>query len=146
MKCTRMKNDDPDYRASDDSDDIDDRNDNDTNYTPEDDSSIVADNKSEDNLSCPKKISGKSEEKKLSSLLKRNQSSSFVKNHRTCTDKRSTFDPPRFVSDVKHRQMARKFEVVARKVEEFQTATTWKNPIDQQQKLEFLSNLGLLEG
>ena len=55
VKCTRMKNDDPDYRASDDSDGIGDRNDNDTNYTPEDDSSIVADDSSEDTPICPKK-------------------------------------------------------------------------------------------
>ena len=61
MKCTRMKNDHPNYRASDDSndsDDIDDRNDDDTNYTLEDDSSIVADNSSEDTLICPKKLWG----------------------------------------------------------------------------------------
>ena len=41
------------------------------------------------------------------------------------------------MSDVKHRQMARKFEVVARKVEEFQTATTWTEPIDQMKKPKF---------
>ena len=38
------------------------------------------------------------------------------------------------MTDVKHHQMARKFEVAARKVEEFQTATTWPEPIDQKEK------------
>ena len=53
VKGTRMKIDDPDYRASND------RNDDDTSYIPDDDSSIVADDSSEDTPSCPKKTLGK---------------------------------------------------------------------------------------
>ena len=49
VKGIRMKIDDPDYRASDDSNDS---NNDDTNYIPEDDSSIVANDSSEDTPSC----------------------------------------------------------------------------------------------
>ena len=60
MKGTRMKIDDPDYRDSDDRDDSNDSDDDpSTNYIPEDDSSIVADDSSEDTPSFPKKCRGK---------------------------------------------------------------------------------------
>ena len=45
--------------------------------------------------------------------------------------KRDTFSPPRYVSEVKHPQMKRKFEVVARKLKELQVATTWRDRTDQ---------------
>ena len=56
VKGTGMKIDDLNSRANDDSEDSDD---NDANYIPEDDSSIAADNLSEDTPSCPKKREGK---------------------------------------------------------------------------------------
>ena len=59
--------------------------------------------------------------------------SPFVENP-LISRKRDTFSPPIYVSDVKHKNMIRKFGVVARKMNELQVATTWSDEKDQIEK------------
>ena len=150
----KSTNDDPVYRDTDDSDGSDESDDmNEDNisvFIPEEDASIDSEDLSDDdNLSDCTQISQKNKNRapkkkkpstSLKTIKKKKPSSSRQNRNKspvTRRDNRSTFDPPQFVSDLKDRQMTRKFEVVARRVEEFQTATTWENPIDQQQKPKF---------
>ena len=67
----------------------------------------------------------------LQQNLVKKKLSSFVKKFGVSQRKRDPFSPPQHVTDVKHKQMTRKFEVVARKLAEFQMATTWSAPRDQ---------------
>jgi len=100
-----------------------------TEYNPDDDegglSNNTPDGSSKDTDSSEKKVE----------YVKYALCHSVKKKRGMSPRTRDTFSPPQRVTDVrKHKQMTRKFEVVARTLAEFQIATTWSEPRDQKEK------------